>query len=167
MAPELLRGLGRKHVLVDQLVDPLLVLELLLAHHQQPDKTQSTPTLREGERECLFAFVFFRANGHVCRHVFVCARICVCLWGRESVCVCVCLCGLYLCVHGGWGVGGGLCACIGGCLCLWVWVYASRCLSPCPCMSVCGLESVFTQVRFLVCVYVYMPAFCMCLNKKK
>lgn len=58
VAPELLWGLGGKHVLVDQLVDPLLVLELLLAHHQQPDKTQSTPTLREGERERLFAGFF-------------------------------------------------------------------------------------------------------------
>ena len=94
MAPELLWGLGGKHVLVDQLVDPLLVLELLLAHHQQPDKTQSTPTLREGERERLFAgCVFLCANGHVCRHVYVCANLCVCGAGSLSVHVCVvCVC---------------------------------------------------------------------------
>ena len=86
MAPELLRGLGRKHVLVDQLVDPLLVLELLLAHHQQPDKTQSTPTLRQGES----VFLCVCENGHVCRHVYVCANLCV--FVGQGVCLCMCMC---------------------------------------------------------------------------
>ena len=76
-------------MLVDQLVDPLLVLELLLAHHQQPDKTQSTPTLREGERQRLFAGFFLCVRMGMCADMCMCVRICVCLWGRESLCACV------------------------------------------------------------------------------
>ena len=76
-------------MLVDQLVDPLLVLELLLAHHQQPDKTQSTPTLREGEGAFVCGFFCVCANGHVCRHVYVCANLCVSVGQGVSLCMCV------------------------------------------------------------------------------
>jgi len=98
--------------------------------------------------------------------VYVCMRVCVCMYVCVYVCVCVCL---YVCV------------CIYVCVsvCMYVCVYVCVCVCVCMYVCVCVFVCVCVYVCMCVCVYVcicsrtgcrytysscsvYWPAYCIC-----